>query len=89
MLFALTRPNLLRQLPNRNGIIRRLTEIVTKSNSISPKADKSGHIFGNCNGPVGKFKIMCWKIQHNCNQLSVKGIKTICLPITPNGFIEL
>ena len=49
MLFALTRPNLLRQLPNRNGIILRLTEIVTESNSISPKADKSGHIFGNCN----------------------------------------
>ncbi len=34
MLFALTRSNLLRQLPDRNGIILRLTEIVTVSNSI-------------------------------------------------------
>jgi hypothetical protein len=32
MLFALTRSNLLRQLPDRNGIILRLTEIVTVSN---------------------------------------------------------
>ena len=89
MLFALTRPNLLRQLPDGNGIILRLTEIVTESNSISPKADKSGHIFGNCYGPVGKFKIMCWKIQHNCNQPSVKGKKTIYLSTPPNGLIEL
>jgi hypothetical protein len=48
MLFALTRSNLLRQLPDGNGTIPRLTEIVTASNSISPKADKSEHIFGNC-----------------------------------------
>ena len=48
MLFALTRSNLLRQLPDGNGIILRLTEIVTVSNSISPEADKSKHIFGNC-----------------------------------------
>jgi len=34
MLFALTRSNLLRQLPNRNGIILQLTEIVSVSNSI-------------------------------------------------------
>jgi hypothetical protein len=34
MLFALTRSNLLRQLPDGNGIILRLTEIVTASNSI-------------------------------------------------------
>ncbi len=34
MLFALTRSNLLRQLPDGNGIILRLTEIVTVSNSI-------------------------------------------------------
>jgi hypothetical protein len=47
MLFALTRSNLLRQLPDGNGTIPRLTEIVTASNSISPKADKSEHIFGN------------------------------------------
>jgi len=30
MLFALTRSNLLKQLPNQNGIILRLTEIVTR-----------------------------------------------------------
>jgi len=34
MLFALTRSNLLRQLPDGNGTILRLTEIVTASNSI-------------------------------------------------------
>ena len=34
MLFALTRSNLLRQLPDGNEIILRLTEIVTLSNSI-------------------------------------------------------
>ncbi len=34
MLFALTRSNLLRQLPHGNGIILRLTGIVTASNSI-------------------------------------------------------
>ena len=34
MLFALTRSNLLRQLPDRNGIILQLTGIVTVSNSI-------------------------------------------------------
>ncbi len=34
MLFALTRSNLLRQLPDGNGIILRLIEIVTISNSI-------------------------------------------------------
>jgi hypothetical protein len=39
---------LLRQLPDLNEIIRRLLEIVTVSNSIAPKADKSEHIFGNC-----------------------------------------
>ena len=33
MLFALTRSNLLRQLPDGNGIILRLIEIVTVSNS--------------------------------------------------------
>ena len=47
MLFALTCSNLLRQLPEENGIILRLIEIVTESNSISPKADKSKQIFGN------------------------------------------
>ena len=39
MLFALTRSNLLKQLPDGNGTILRLTEIVTASNSVSPKAD--------------------------------------------------
>jgi len=34
MLFALTRSNLLRQLPDGNGITLRLTEIVTGTNSI-------------------------------------------------------
>jgi len=34
MPFALTRSNLLRQLSDGNGIILRLTEIVTVSNSI-------------------------------------------------------
>ena len=34
MLFALTRSNLLKQLPNENGIILRLTEIVTVRHSI-------------------------------------------------------
>jgi len=34
MLFALTRSNLLRQLPDRNRIILQLTVIVTVSNSI-------------------------------------------------------
>jgi hypothetical protein len=34
MLFALTRSNLLRQLPHGNGIILRLTEIVIECNSI-------------------------------------------------------
>jgi hypothetical protein len=34
MLFALTRSNLLRQLPDGNGIILRPTEIVAVSNSI-------------------------------------------------------
>ena len=34
MLFALTRSNLLKQLPNENGIILRLTEIVTLRHSI-------------------------------------------------------
>ena len=33
MLFVLTRSNLLRQLPDGNGIILRLIEIVTVSNS--------------------------------------------------------
>ena len=33
MLFALTRSNLLRQLPDGNGIILRLIEVVTVSNS--------------------------------------------------------
>jgi len=89
MLFALTRPNLPRQLPDGNGIILRLTEIATVSNSISPKADTSEHIFENCHRPVGKFKIICWKIQHNCNQRSIKGIQTIYLSTPPNGFIEL
>jgi len=48
MLFALTRSNLLRQLPDANGTVLGLTEIVVVSNSISPEADKSEHIFGNC-----------------------------------------
>ena len=48
MLFALTRSNLLRQLADQNGIILRLTDIVTVSNSISPEVDKSEHISGNC-----------------------------------------
>jgi len=34
MLFALTRSNLLRQLPDGNGIIPRRIEIVTESNLI-------------------------------------------------------
>jgi hypothetical protein len=34
MLFALTRSNLLRQLPDRNRIIPQFTDIVTVSNSI-------------------------------------------------------
>jgi len=34
MLFALTRSNLLRQLPDGNGIILLLTEVVTVSSSI-------------------------------------------------------
>jgi hypothetical protein len=34
MLFALTRSNLLRQLPAENGIILRLTETVHVRNSI-------------------------------------------------------
>ncbi len=34
MLFALTRSNLFRQLPDGNGTILRLTEIVTVSDSI-------------------------------------------------------
>ena len=34
MLFALTRSNLLRQLPDRNRIILRLIEIATVRNSI-------------------------------------------------------
>jgi len=44
MLFALTRSNLLRQLPDGNGIILRLTEIVTVSNSI-------GTYYLNCYNP--------------------------------------
>jgi len=52
MLFALTRSNLLRQLPHENGTILGLTEIVTVSNSISAKADKSEHVFGNCSNPI-------------------------------------
>jgi len=48
MLFALTRSNLLRQLPDQNGTVLRFTDIVTVSNSISPGADKSEPIFGNC-----------------------------------------
>jgi hypothetical protein len=47
MLFALTRSNLLKQLPDGSGNILRLTEIVTLSPSITPKADKSEHFFGN------------------------------------------
>lgn len=53
MLFALTRSNLLKQLPHGNEIILRLTEIVSVRHSISPiediaggEADKSEHIFG-------------------------------------------
>jgi len=34
MLFALMRSNLLKQLPDENGIILRLTEIVTAHHSI-------------------------------------------------------
>jgi len=41
MLFALTRSNLLKQLPNRSENIPRLTEIMAGSNSTTPKADKS------------------------------------------------
>jgi len=41
MLLALTRSNLLRQLPHGTGIILRLTDIVTISSSISPKADRN------------------------------------------------
>jgi len=48
MLFTLTRSNLLRQLPDQNGTVLRLTDIVTVSNSISPEVDKSEHISGNC-----------------------------------------
>jgi len=33
MLFALTRSNLLRQLPDQNKIVLQLTEIVSVSNS--------------------------------------------------------
>jgi hypothetical protein len=43
MLFALTRSNLLRQLPEGNKIILRLPKIVTVRNY-------SEHIFGNCYG---------------------------------------
>jgi len=52
MLFALTRSNLLRQLPDLNQIILRLFVIVTASDSITPKADKSEQIYGNCYNDV-------------------------------------
>jgi len=47
MLFALTRSNLLKQLPDLNQITLRLFEIVTTSDSIKPKADKLEHHYGN------------------------------------------
>jgi len=47
MLFALTRSNLLRQLPYLNQIVLRLFEIVTESDLITPETDKTEHIFEN------------------------------------------
>jgi len=48
MLFALTRSNLLRQLPDLNEITLRLTQIATANNSTTPEADKSKHLYDNC-----------------------------------------
>jgi len=48
MLFALTRSNLLRQLADRNEIIRLLAIIVAGNGSITPMADKPGNIYKNC-----------------------------------------
>jgi hypothetical protein len=61
-MFSLTRSNLLRQLPDLNEIIRRFLEIVTVSNSITPKADKSEHIFGDCYDPNIHEKNRAWSV---------------------------
>ena len=44
MLFALTRSNLLRQLPDGNGIILRLTKIVTVNSNPSGRSKNIAEI---------------------------------------------
>jgi len=73
MMFALTRSNLRKQLPDGNGIILRLTEIVTERHSISPiensaggEADKSEHIFENSSKMLFPAEVDGHDLIHNC-----------------------
>jgi len=58
MPFALTRSNLLRQLSDGNGIILRLTEIVTVT-------IQSEHIFLNCYNPERLSFFISRRIPHH------------------------